>query len=56
MEKNTLEKQLTEVGAQVLKLHLKHPNNEEFGAVVRQVIKDRLNSVIKQNYLKRRSK
>ncbi len=51
MEK-TLEKKLTEVGAQVLKLYLRYTDDSELGKQTKQLVKTKLNKVLKKHYLK----
>lgn len=53
MEKNTLNIKLQELGAEVLKLHLTYPNNQDFGEATRKVVKKKLDTVFKQHYLKK---
>jgi len=56
MEKNSLEEKLVRLGAKILKMHLTYPNDAEFGREARHIIKESLESTLKNHYLKKKNK
>jgi hypothetical protein len=50
-QEQTLAHKLQQLGAEVLKLHLKYPNDQRFGKEVRSSLKEHLDKVLKKHYI-----
>lgn len=52
--KESLAYKLQQLGAEVLKLHLKYPNDQKFGMNTRASLKRHLDKVLKEHYLQKK--